>query len=215
MSEAYEYTVMSLERRIIVFVTGCPGSGKSYFAGILKEKFPFFYMSAYDKTKELFFDKYGFDSLEERAELNKKSLSAYYSELAMEMEKGVPIIAEYPFCKLQHEAKLKELVEYYNYKALTITLYGKAEVMMDRGKMRDISDLARNPGHYLKRYHKDDYSLSDMIEPMSREEFISFVERKNYFMDIGDKVRIDVTDLDSIDYEKAYRAIELLYEERK
>ena len=50
---------------------------------------------------------------------------------------------------------------------------------------------------------------------MSREEFISFVERKNYFMDIGDKVRIDVTDLDSIDYEKAYRAIELLYEERK
>ena len=96
MSEAYEYTVMSLERRIIVFVTGCPGSGKSHFAGILKEKFPFFYMSAYDKTKELFFDKYGFDSLEERAELNKKSLSAYYSELAMEMEKGVPIIAEYP-----------------------------------------------------------------------------------------------------------------------
>lgn len=207
MSETYEYSIMSLEKRIIVFVTGCPGSGKSHFARRLREKYPFFITSSYDQTKEVYFDKYGFDSLEERAELNKKSLRSYYSELSKEMEKGISIIAEYPFCKLQHEDTLKMMVEKYNYNAVTITLYGKPEVMIERGKLRDLTETNRNPGHFLSRYHKGNYSLSDMIPQMSVDEFVSFIEKKDYFMDIGKTVRIDVTDLGNIDYDSAFRAI--------
>ena len=49
--------------KVLVVINGCPGSGKSYLSGLIKEKFPFFDIFPYDKVKEEFFDAYGFDNI--------------------------------------------------------------------------------------------------------------------------------------------------------
>lgn len=193
---------------VIVFLTGCPGCGKTFFAQKILKKFPFFVLSSYDTLKEEYFDKYGFNSLEERAELNKQSLTEYYKELSDLMEKRLPILTDYPFNRLVHEDDLKSLVEKYNYKAITITLFGSPEVLLERGTKRDKTEDNRNPGHYLTSYHKDNYSESNRIPVMSLEKFIETINHKDYFMQIGKAFSIDVTDFSKIDYESVFKAIE-------
>ena len=63
--------------KVLVVINGCPGSGKSYLSGLIKEKFPFFDIFPYDKVKEEFFDAYGFDNITERSALEERSLEEY------------------------------------------------------------------------------------------------------------------------------------------
>ncbi|MDY5932323.1 MAG: AAA family ATPase [Candidatus Ornithospirochaeta sp.] len=198
------------ESGVILFVTGCPGSGKTGFAERIRERFPFFAISSYDALKDEYFDRYGFDSLEERAELNSRSLREYYSLLSSMMEKRMPIITDYPFNRLVHEKDLSALVTGYSYTAMTITLYGDCSVLLERGTKRDRTDSGRNPGHYLTRYHKESWSESDRIPIQSLEEFTETIERKDYFMRIGRTMAVDVTDFSKVDYEGVFSNISML-----
>lgn len=196
--------------KTIVLITGCPGCGKSTFAAKILERYPFFTLSSYDKTKEEYFDRFGFDSLEERSKLNQRSWDAYYKDLDNLMESGVPILTDYPFNNLVHEKSLNAIIEKNGYKALSITLDGDAEVLRIRGYRRDMNDENRNYGHLLTRYHKGDYSESDRIPTMTLEQFIATNERKDYNLRVGKNIRIDVTDTQHIDYESAFSAISSL-----
>ena len=95
--------------KVLVVINGCPGSGKSYLSGLIKEKFPFFDIFPYDKVKEEFFDAYGFDNITERSALEERSLEEYYLRLEKRMEKGEELIIEYPFCR-KHEKPFSCLI---------------------------------------------------------------------------------------------------------
>lgn len=197
--------------RTIVLVTGCPGCGKTSFAARILKRYPTFVLSSYDKTKEEYFDRFGFDTLQERAELNKRSWLAYYSELDQLMQSGSPILTDYPFNNLVHEKDLNDIIAKNGYKALSITLDGDAETLRQRGYRRDMNDENRNFGHLLTRYHKGNFSESDRIPTMTLEEFIQTNQKKDYNLRVGKNIRIDVTDLDNIDYETAFSEIEKLF----
>lgn len=197
-----------MRKKIMVLVTGCPGCGKTTFTSKIMDRFPFFTLSSYDKVKEEFFDRYGFDSLEERAALNAKSLARYYEDLNALMKQEIPIITDYPFSRLAHEKDLNRLVSENGYQALSITLYGDLKVLLERGSSRDLADKTRNFGHMLTRYHKDHYSESDRIPVMDLKAFNEMVEKKDYFIQVGDSIRIDVTDYTTIDYETVFSTIE-------
>ena len=51
-------------KKLIVFITGLPGTGKSYAARVIREKYPLFREVSYDQIKEIFWDILGFDSQE-------------------------------------------------------------------------------------------------------------------------------------------------------
>lgn len=186
--------------KVLVVINGCPGSGKSYLSGLIKEKFPFFDIFPYDKVKEEFFDAYGFDNITERSALEERSLEEYYQRLEKRMEKGEELIIEYPFCR-KHEKPFSCLIEKYGYRAVTITLIGDLSVLLSRWEERDRREKGRHPGHYLLAYHKGRaIKDSDYKRKPSLEEFEALCRAKDYFITLGETVRVDVTDYSKVDY---------------
>lgn len=182
----------------LIIVTGGPGSGKTYFAKRIHAAFPSFGLYPYDSLKETFFDKYGFDNLEERARINDKSLTAYYVLLDGLMEKGKDLIIEYPFCH-KHEKSLQELVTNHGYKATSIILFGDFHVLYDRWIKRDDNDKERHPGHLYSRYHKGiPLDKKDLIKPMDYDEFVRSCKAKDYGIHVGKIIPVDVTDFSSV-----------------
>lgn len=186
----------------LVIINGCPGSGKSYMARKVKEDFPFFSIFPYDSVKEEYFDSLGFDNIKERSEVEAKSLEEYYARLKKKMERGEDLIIEYPFCK-KHEKTFNSFVEEYGYKACTITLYGDLSVLLSRWEERDKKEENRHPGHYLVRYHKgEEIKEEDYKKKPSLEEFTVLCKEKDYFLVVGETIRVDVTDFSKVNYKK-------------
>jgi adenylate kinase family enzyme len=188
----------------LIIVTGGPGSGKTYFAKKLHAEFPTFGLYPYDALKETFFDQYGFDSLEERAKINDKSLVAYYKLLDDLMGKGKDLIIEYPFCH-KHEKSLQDLVAKHGYKATSIILSGDFHVLYDRWIKRNDNDVDRHPGHLYNRYHKGMIpDKKDLIPPMDYDEFVRSCQEKDYGIHVGHVIPVDVTDFSKIDWKAIF-----------
>lgn len=198
----------------LVIVTGSPGSGKSYFARRIQGQFHSFMLLPYDDLKEEFFDKYGFDDLDERKRLNDKSLMAYYRLLDERMEKGENLIIEYPFCK-KHERELQNLVSCHGYDALTVFLHGDSRILYDRWIIRNEADTERHPGHLYRRYHKGIRPLrEDLIEQMSYKEFVDSCDAKDYRIHVGTFYPVDVSHFDSIDWHDVFSMVSRLGTQR-
>ena len=59
-------------KKTLILLAGYPGTGKSYMANIIIKNFPELRLLSPDDIKEKFWDKYGFDTLEQKEELMKK-----------------------------------------------------------------------------------------------------------------------------------------------
>ncbi|MGW7781495.1 AAA family ATPase [Staphylococcus xylosus] len=183
--------------RILLILAGPPGTGKTYLANQIKNLDTTWRLLSYDDIKEAYFDKLGFNSLEEKRTLGLRAWKEYYQKLENYLQKGEKIIIDYPFSYKQ-EPILNNLITKYKYKPITITLYGDMEILFERQRSRDLKDN-RHVGHILKSYNKSDHN----IEPDDIDDFETFKkrceERAYDHFAIGENIKIDVTDYMEID----------------
>ncbi|HCN60293.1 AAA family ATPase [Mammaliicoccus fleurettii] len=140
------------QKRFIIILAGPPGTGKTYLANQIIEQDSKWHLLSYDDIKEMYFDKYGFNNIIEKNNLGNEAWEYYYKKLDNYLKKSTKIIIDYPFSYKQ-ENKLKEMISKYNYKPITLTLYGDMEILFHRQKERDLKD-SRHIGHILTSYYK-------------------------------------------------------------
>ncbi|MEK4298770.1 AAA family ATPase [Oceanobacillus sp. FSL W8-0428] len=185
----------------LILIGGYPGTGKTYLSKKIQQRFPIFQMLSLDEMKEENWDLFGFNNLEEKEVLNKKSVDDYYTKMEEHFQQRDYVLSDYPFSKKQKN-RLEYLVQHYNYQVMTIRLTADLNVLFDRQKKRDLED-DRHPGHLLTVYHKGDV-LSEGLRRDNLLEYSEFVERcktRGYdCFSLGYLYEMDVTDFADIDY---------------
>lgn len=195
---------------VIVYISGGPGTGKSYTAEKMKDMDKDFRILSYDAIKEEFWDLNGFKNRQEKDDLNARALEEFYVRLDAAMKRKEKLICEYPFYQ-RHRERLKKITKDNDYGAVTIVLYGDRHVIYEREKKRNQS-YDRHPGHVSDVYDLKEHDRK--VEPIvyTEEEFWKLIEHKDYDIRIGKSFRVDVTDYDRIDLGPARKEIRRLLE---
>ena len=118
-------------KKVMVLLAGYPATGKSTFCGELLKRHPDLPVIAPDDIKEQVWDEFGFDSLQEKDELEKLVWKRYYSELRHLMSDGRAFVTDYPFSDKQRPTLVK-LVAEYGYRAITVRFVGDLDVIYKR-----------------------------------------------------------------------------------
>lgn len=204
------------QRTLLIF-TGGPGTGKSGTARRFLD-----YLGndeivkiSYDEIKEKNWDIFGFDNEKQKDRLNWWCLEEFYLTIQKRMWENKTILIEYPFYQ-RHKPKLEELIQESGYDAVTVYLYTDPETVYRRGAKRD-EEGDRHPGHLLTSYHKETYR-PEMLHSISRvaptfEEFTASISHKEYNINLGLDIPVDVTDFSTVSYEDIYQKI-LAYESK-
>ncbi len=205
-------------KRTLIIFTGGPGTGKSgtawrFLKYLDNDKIV---KLSFDEIKEKNWDRFGFDNAEQKDRLNWWCLEEFYLTIQKRMWEGKTILIEYPFYQ-RHKPKLEELINASGYDAVTIYLYADMEVVYKRSTKRDENER-RHPGHLLNSYHKETFKI-EMLHSVSRiapsfEEFVAAISHKEYNINLGLDIPIDVTDFSTINYEDIYQKI-VEYEKKK
>lgn len=200
-------------KKTIILLAGYPATGKTYLCNQILGRHREFYVVSQDEIKEGIWDRWGFESLEEKTALEEKGWEHYYETLRIKMSEGQMIISDYPFSEKQ-KGRLQELTGRYGYQAVTIRLLGDIDTLYQRSRERDL-DASRHLGHLVTRYHKgdvmEDRSKADAL--VSYETFRDRCEHKGYDkFRLGELLELDVTDYKSIDYNEVLDCIDKLLE---
>lgn len=196
---------MSAEHsKTLIIITGAPGTGKSYLARLVLARWPFIRLLSYDALKEEYFDRFGFDSKEEKEALTDRCLRDFYRLLGKTMEEGGPVLIEYPFCR-KHVSALNEVIEAYGYTPCTAVLYGDWATLWERQNRRD-EEPDRHLGHLCDVYHKGAPGRRRRLMPL--DEFRASCMEKDYYIDLGRSAHIEVTDFSRTDYGPVFALIE-------
>lgn len=192
----------------VIIVTGGPGTGKSYAARRIQEAFPGLSILSYDEIKEQEWDRFGFDNAQQKDRVNRFALEEFYLIFQKMMRQQKSILIEYPFHQ-GHKEALLELIRASGYEAVTLLLYGDWRKIYERGLTRNRTD-DRHPGHLTNCYHKENGVISGdppAYAPLTYEEFRADIDRKNYDIQIGKTIAVDVTDFSDVDFEEILRQI--------
>lgn len=199
------------DKRTLIIFTGGPGTGKSGTA----ERFLRFLNNqsivkiSYDSIKEKNWDIFGFDDEKQKDRINWWCLEEFYLTIQKKMWEDKTILIEYPFYQ-RHKPKLQELIDAYHYNAVTVYLYADMETVYKRGSGRD-QNSDRHPGHLLNSYHIETYT-PEMLKSVSRiapgyEEFVASIAHKEYNVELGLVIPVDVTDFRNVKYDEIFRKI--------
>lgn len=199
------------DKRTLIIFTGGPGTGKSETA----KRFLDYLDNAdivkisYDSIKEKNWDIFGFDNEEQKERLNWWCLEEFYLTIQKKMWENKTILIEYPFYQ-RHRPKLEELIEQSGYSAVTVYLYADMKTIYKRGAKRDNLE-ERHPGHLLTQYHKETYTPK-LLNSVSRiaptfEAFTAGIAHKDYNVNLGLDIPMDVTDFQNVNYENIYAAV--------
>ena len=198
-----------------ILVTGIPASGKSTMAKAIAEKLNLPVISK-DTIKELLFDHVGFRSREEKVNLGIASMEIMYYAAEQLMKAGQPFVLENNF-EYSSERGIKDLLEKYQYPALTITLTGDYEVIFQRFLERDASP-DRHRGHVVNDCYPEKRSVSPedaKITSISYENYMQGIKQRGFdtFSVDGKWIRVDTTDFSKIDMEKLFLQVAAWKEE--
>lgn len=188
----------------LIIITGAPGSGKSHLSALISARHPQIRTIGYDAMKETYFDRFGFNDVAEKNALMDRCLQDFFALLESELKKGGPVLIEYPFCR-KHVSALKHAIEATGAVPCTVVLYGDWAVLWERQNRRDAAP-DRHLGHLCDVYHKGAPGKRRRLMPL--DEFTASCVEKDYFIDLGASVHIEVTDISKVDYEPAYALIE-------
>ncbi len=169
-----------------------------------------------DTIKELLFDHVGFQSRAEKVNLGIASMEIMYYAAGQLMKAGQPFILENNF-EYSSEHGIKNLLEKYQYSALTITLTGDYKVIYQRFQERE-SSPDRHRGHVVNDCYpekKKDNLNALKTETISYENFVCGIEKRGFdaFWVDGKKIKVDTTDFSKINMEKLFSQIEEWKEE--
>lgn len=189
-------------KKYLILLAGSPATGKSYLIQKIREQIPDLFLITPDEGKELVADSIGFDTLAEKAQLEKKVWHFYYGVLALYMEAGKQVIvSEYPFSDKQKET-LANLADTYAYEVITIRLVADFEVLWQRRARRDL-EPDRHLSHLMSHYHfsdrLEDRSQADNL--ITKENFKQITQTRKYDQfQLGELHEVDVTDYEKVDY---------------
>lgn len=191
------------EAKTLLIMTGGPGTGKTGLTRRLLAHLSGVSVISYDAVKEKNWDRFGFDNNAQKNRLNAWGLEEFYLTIQKQMWENKTILIEYPFYQ-RHRPKLQELIEEYGYQAVTLFLHADLHTVYERGCRRD-HDGSRHPGHLLDCYHKETYT-PDLLKALpdtnvSFEEFCAGIAGKDYDVNLGLRIPVDVSDFSAIDFE--------------
>ncbi|EDP11488.1 AAA family ATPase [Amedibacillus dolichus] len=198
-------------KQALILLAGYPGTGKTYMANMLLNKFKNFEVLSPDKIKEEFWDAYGFCNEEEKEKLIKKSWNEYYQRLNWKLERGYSLISDYPFSDKQHD-EIQGICGRYCIEVITIRMVGDLDVLFKRQKKRDLDD-SRHLGHILKEYHQGTCLMNheEADNLLDNDEFIKRCKCRGYgTFELGTTIELDVTDFTKVSYDKIMNEIALI-----
>lgn len=168
-----------------------------------------------DAIKELLFDNVGFKSREEKVNLGIAGMRIMYYAAGQLMKAGQPFILENNFEASEHG--MKNLLEKYQYSALTITLTGDYKVIYQRFLERENSP-DRHRGHVVNDCYpekKENHLKTSQAKTISYENFVCGIEKRGFdvFCVDGRQIKVDTTDFSKINMEELFSQIEAWKEE--
>lgn len=194
---------MMMMKKYLILLAGPPATGKSYLSRLICQALPETYTVSPDELKENLADNIGYNSLEEKVELEKVVWDYYYQALELYMKIGKQfILTEYPFSYKQKPI-LEKLTTEYKYDIITIRLVCDFETLWNRRIQRDLSE-DRHLSYILSHYHYGDTcrnrSAADQL--ITKEEFAEIIQARDYnHFEMGKLYEVDVTDYSNVDYE--------------
>ncbi len=191
-----------------ILVTGIPAAGKSTMAKYLAKelKIP---MISKDQIKEILFDDLGFCSREEKVKEGIAAMHIMYYMAEQMMKVNKPFILENNFEFISKE-ELMELLEKYNYQAVTVTLTGDYNVIYQRFLERNESP-ERHRGHVVNDCYPEK-ECGHKAAVLSYEDFVVGIQKRgmDQFVANGPQIVIDTTDFDKLDLDKSLNEIDQL-----
>lgn len=190
-------------KKYLILLAGPPATGKSYLSRLICQALPETYTVSPDELKENLADNIGYNTLEEKVELEKVVWDYYYQALELYMKIGKQfILTEYPFSYKQKPI-LEKLSTKYKYDIITIRLVCDFETLWNRRIQRDLSE-DRHLSYILSHYHYgdtlEDRTAADQL--ITKEEFAEIIQARNYnHFEMGKLYEVDVTDYSKLDYE--------------
>ena len=197
-------------KKYLIRLAGPPATGKSYLGRLICQTLPETYTVSPDELKENMADNFGYNSLEEKVELEKVVWDYYYQALELYMKIGKQfILTEYPFSYKQKPI-LEKLSTKYKYDIITIRLVCNFEILWNRRIQRDLSE-DRYLSYILSHYHYGD-TLKDRTaadQLITKEEFAEIIQARDYnHFEMGKLYEVDVTDYSKVDYEPIIKELE-------
>ena len=194
-----------------ILVTGIPAAGKSTMAKVMSEKLKLPVISK-DSIKELLFDNVGFQTRAEKVKLGIASMEIMYYAAGQLMKAGQPFILENNF-EYSSEQGMKNLLEKYQYSALTITLTGDYKVIYQRFLERE-SSPDRHRGHVVNDCYpekKENNPKTLKAKTISYENYVRGIEQRGFhaFCVDGRQIKVDTTDFSRINMEELFSRIEV------
>ena len=199
-------------KKYLILLAGPPATGKSYLSRLICQALPETYTVSPDELKENLADNIGYNTLEEKVELEKVVWDYYYQALELYMKIGKQfILTEYPFSYKQKPI-LEKLSTKYKYDIITIRLVCDFETLWNRRIQRDLSE-DRHLSYILSHYHYgdtlEDRTAADQL--ITKEEFAEIIEARDYnHFEMGKLYEVDVTDYSKVDYEPIIEEINML-----
>lgn len=194
---------MIMMKKYLILLAGPPATGKSYLSRLICQALPETYTVSPDELKENLADNIGYNSLEEKVELEKVVWDYYYQALELYMKIGKQfILTEYPFSYKQKPI-LEKLTTEYKYDIITIRLVCDFETLWNRRIQRDLSE-DRHLSYILSHYHYGDTcrNRSAAEQLITKEEFAEIIQARDYnHFEMGKLYEVDVTDYSNVDYE--------------
>ena len=190
-------------KKYLILLAGPPATGKSYLSRLICQALPETYTVSPDELKENLADNIGYNSLQEKVELEKVVWDYYYQALELYMKIGKQfILTEYPFSYKQKPI-LEKLSTKYKYDIITIRLVCDFETLWNRRIQRDLSE-DRHLSYILSHYHYgdtlEDRTAADQL--ITKEEFAEIIQARNYnHFEMGKLYEVDVTDYSKVDYQ--------------
>lgn len=198
-------------KKTLVLLAGYPGTGKSYLMHMIQRHYPMFHILSPDDYKEEMWDRYGFDSMEEKEADIQKAWSKYYVDMEDMMKMDISIMSDYPF-SVKQKNRLEKIAFANGYQIVTIRLSADLDVLYERQRARDL-DTTRHPGHIAGSYHKGDAIDQRDSQPcmVGYDEFMNRCRNRGYgTFALGTLLEMDVTDFTRADYPFLMQKLEWL-----